>query len=334
VSLSPQERVRYQPCPGEPTFVTRWLSALAISLMFLFSLAVHGQPVPLPPVDLGATSFGDGIGGPGLFVQDIVEPFHASSFMGPNGQKLPGNNALDFVASLTEVAYTSHFRLFGANYGGEMLVPFAHVDVDSDLGTRGTQGGMGDLIFSPFLLQWPEHKLFGKPFFQRLHVVELIVPTGRYERSASVNVGSNVFSVSPQYAFTVLLTSQWETSWRLHYLWNSRNNDPNPVYNARSIQPGQAVHFNASLSYKVHPRLRLGLAGYYLKGITDPKIDSRRLVDSREQIGALGPGLWVATRPMEIYFHAFLEMGAENRPQGVRYVVRLAKVLPAKPKNN
>lgn len=310
------------------------LAGLALLVMLLSPLAAPGQQVPLPPVDLGATSFVDGIGGPGLFVQDIVEPFHASSFMGPNGQRLPGNNSLDTFATLTEVAYTSRFRLFGANYGGEILVPFAHVDLDTDLGVRGTQGGIGDLIFSPFLLQWPEHKLFGKPFFQRLHVVELIVPTGRYDRNASVSVGSNVVSVSPQYAFTLLLTPQLETSWRLHYLWNSRNNDPNPIYNARSIQPGQAVHFNASISYKLHPRMRLGLAGYYLKGITDPKVGSRSLLDSREQIGAIGPGVWVATKPLEIYFHTFFEMGAENRPQGVRYVVRLAKVFPAHPQKH
>jgi hypothetical protein len=310
------------------------MTAVALLAVFLFPSWARGQQVPLPPVDLGATSFVDGIGGPGLFVQDIVEPFHSSRFTGADGQTLPGSNSVDTIATLTEVAFTTHYRFLGANYGGEILVPFAHVDVDTDLGVKGSQGGLGDLIFSPLILQWPEHKLFGRPFFQRLHVVEFIVPTGRYDRNASVNVGSNVLSVTPQYAFTWLLTPQLETSWRLHYLWNSRNNDPNPVYNARSIQPGQAVHFNASISYKVHPRLRMGLAGYYLKGITDPKIDSRRLADSREQIGAIGPGLWVATKPLEIYFHAFFEIGAENRPQGVRYVVRLVKVFPAAPKKH
>jgi hypothetical protein len=308
------------------------LAGLILFVVFLLPQTAATQPVPLPPVDLGATSFVDGIGGPGLFVQDIVSPFHASRFLGPQGQRLPGNNSLDTFASITELAYTSRYRFLGANYGGEILVPFAHVDLDTDLGIRGTQGGIGDLIFSPLILQWPEHKLFGKPFFQRLHVVELIVPTGRYSRTASVNVGSNVVSITPQYAFTLLLTPQFETSWRLHYLWNSRNNDPNPVYNAHSIQPGQAIHFNASVSYKLHPRLRAGLAGYYLKGITDPKIDSGSLADGREQIGAIGPGLWVATRPVEIYFHTFFEMGARNRPQGVRYMVRLVKILPAHPK--
>jgi len=78
-------------------------------------------------------------------------------------------------AALTEVAYTTHYKFLGAWYGAEVLLPFAHVNVQTDLGLRGTQGGMGDLIFSPLLLQWPEHKVFGKSLFQRLHVVELVV---------------------------------------------------------------------------------------------------------------------------------------------------------------
>jgi hypothetical protein len=204
------------------------------------------------------------------------------------------------------------------------------VDVQTDLGVRGTQGGMGDLIFSPFLLQWPERKVFGKSLFQRLHVVELVAPTGRYDRNAAVNVGNNVVSAGPQYAGTLFFTPQFETSWRVHYVWNSTNHDPNPVYNAASIQPGQAFHFNASISYKLQPRLRAGVAGYYLKGITDPRIGDRSIANSREQIGAIGPGIWLATKPVEFYLHAFFEMGAENRPQGVRFVFRVVKIFPKK----
>lgn len=302
--------------------------ATVLAALLLSSLQIHAQQVPLPPVDLGATSFLDGVGGPGFFVQEILSPFHASRFTGGNGEKLPGNNSVDAFAAITEVAYTSQYRLLGANYGGEILLPIVHADIQTDLGVRGTQTGLGDLIFSPFLLQWPEHKLFGRSFYHRLHIVELVVPTGRYDRNASVNIGNNVFSVGPHYAFTWFLSPRLETSWRLHYVWNSRNNDPNPVYNASSIQPGQAVHFNASISYHLHKRLRLGVNGYYLKEVTDPKVGDRPLFDSREQVGSIGPGLWLSTKPVDIFLHAFFEMGAENRPQGFRFMVRIVKILP------
>jgi hypothetical protein len=308
----------------------RRLAAAVLVSVLLAPLAARGQQVPLPPVDLGATSFLDGVGGPGLFVQEILSPFHASRLNGANGEKLLGNNTVDALAAITEVAYTSSYRLLGANYGGEILLPLVHLHLDTDLGVRGTQSGFGDLIFSPFLLQWPEHKLFGRSFFQRLHVVELVMPTGRYNANTSVNIGNNVISAGPHYAFTWFLTPRVETSWRLHYVWNSRNNDPNPVYNATSIQPGQAVHFNASVSYQLHKHVRAGINGYYLKEVSDPKIGGRTIANSGEQIGALGPGLWVGTKLVDVFFHTFFEIGAENRPQGVRFMVRVVKILPQK----
>ncbi|HEY6250205.1 MAG TPA: transporter [Candidatus Angelobacter sp.] len=304
------------------------MTVAALAALLLLPIHFHGQQVPLPPVDLGATSFLDGVGGPGFFIQEILSPFHASRFNGPIGEKLPGNNSVDAFAAITEVAYTSQYRLLGAYYGGEVLFPIVHADIQTDLGVRGAQTGFGDLIFSPFLLQWRQHKLLGKTFFQRLHIVELVVPTGRYDRNASVNIGNNVVSLGPHYAFTWFLSPRLETSWRLHYVWNSRNHDPNPVYNASSIQPGQAVHFNASLSYQFHQRVRAGVNGYYLKEVTDPRIGDHPVFDSREQIGAIGPGLWLGTKAVDIFLHAFFEMGAENRPQGFRFMVRIVKILP------
>jgi hypothetical protein len=313
-------RIRIQSCPV----------ALLCLLLWLQVQPAAGQQVSLPPLDLGATSFLDGVGGPGVFSQEILSPYHAGRINGPNSTQLPGANSVDSFAAITEFAFTTRTKFLGAWYGGEILLPAVHVDVDTDLGIRGKPNGIGDLIFSPLLLQWSEHKLFGKSIFQRLHVVEFILPTGSYRRDRAVNIGSNLLTVNPQYAFTVFLTPHLETTARLHYLWNSKNSSPAPAFNASSIQPGQAVHFNASISYALHPRLRAGVAGYYLKQITDSRIGDRSLPGSREQVGGIGPGLLVNTGIVDIFVHAFFETGAENRPQGTRVVIRIAKVFANK----
>src|SRR5215472_1372196 len=202
------------------------------------------------------------------------------------------------MGTITELAYTSStFRLLGGYYCTELLIPLAHVDVRTDLGIRGSDGGLGDIIYAPLMVQWPEHKIFGKNIFQRFDA-DLIFPTGEYSRNRPVNLGNNLFSFNPNYSITLFLMPKLETTWRLHYLWNSRNSDPSPVYNAGSIQPGQATHFNASVSYLVRPKLRLGVAGYYLKEVTDPKIGRVSTINQRELIGAIGPGLWVAAKPL------------------------------------
>ena len=306
------------------------LQSLAKALLFVALLApatATAQHVSLPPVDLGDTSFQDGVGGPGTLLQEILDSSYSGRLNGPHGESLPGNNSIQASASVSEIGYQTNKKFLGAFYGIEALLPVVHADVKTDLGVRGASGTMGDFIFSPLLLQWTGSKLFGKPISHRFDA-DFIFPTGRYNRNSSVNIGSHLVSVNPNYAFTLFLTPRLETSWRFHYLWNSRNNDPAPVFRASSIQPGQAVHFNAAMSYQVNPRLRAGIAGYYLKQITDPKVDGRAVFNAREQVGAIGPGLVVSTRPFDLYLHTFFEMGAENRPQGLKVVVRIFKVFP------
>jgi hypothetical protein len=93
------------------------------------------------------------------------------------------------------------------------------------------------------------------------------------------------------------------------------------------MQAGQAVHFNAVLSYEGWPGVRAGLAGYYLRQITEARIDGHAVPGSQEQVGAIRPGLLVSGKGLSLYLNAFFEVDAESRPQGAKLVVRLAKAF-------
>jgi hypothetical protein len=69
------------------------------------------------------------------------------------------------------------------------------------------------------------------------------------------------------------------------------NNSPGPGYGATSIQPGQAAHFNGAASYAIGPWLRAGVAGYFLRQITDSRANGIAVPGSLEQMAAVGPGL-------------------------------------------
>ena len=58
----------------------------------------------------------------------------------------------------------------------------------------------------------------------------------------------------------------------------------------RTLQAGQAIHFNATASYQVLKGLYIGANGYYLKQITDARANGIDLPNSRQQIGGIGPG--------------------------------------------
>jgi hypothetical protein len=282
--------------------------------------------LPLPPVNLGDTSFEDGVAFPGWLAEETVGYFHAGQLNDAQGGKIPGSNSLTTVSATTHLAYLTNLRLLGAFYGAELLLPLADVDLETSFGPNDRERGVGDLIVSPLILQWTEQKLFGVPYFHRF-VLSVTLPTGAYDPKRPVNAGSHLFSVNPSYAFTIMPAAKVEVSARLHYLWSSQNRDPFVGLGAGTVQPGQAVHANYAASYEVADGVRLGVNGYVLQQLTADEIDGVGQTSSKERVLGIGPGIKLGSHGMALYLNGYYEMGVENRPNGAKVVLRLSKVL-------
>lgn len=301
-------------------------SAIIFALILGAGTAAHADPVQLPPVNLGDTSFQDGIAFPGWLVEVTIGYYHAGRFNDHQGNKIPGSNRLTAVSATTHVAYLSNLRLLGGFYGAEILLPLADVDMDTSFGPKDRERGVGDLIVSPFILQWTDHKLFSMPYFHRF-VFAVTLPTGEYDRNRAVSAGSNMVSINPYYAFTIMPTDRLELSARLHYLWNSENDEPFVGLGARTIQPGQAFHANYAASYELFKGVRLGVNGYALQQLTADKVDGRSQANSEERVFGIGPGIQLSGNGVSLYLNSYFETGAENRPEGTKAVFRLSKVF-------
>lgn len=304
----------------------KMFTLVTLVAFILIPCATSGQEVALPPVNLGESNFLDGIAGPGLLFEQTIEYYRANRFTDSKGNKIPGNNSLESWLSLTHLAYVTKLKILGGYYGFEALLPATLVDLDTDLGIRGHKGGVGDVILSPFLIQWVDHKIFNMPYFHRIDF-DFILPTGRYDKDSAINIGSHVYSFNPYYAFTLLITPKLETSWRIHYLWNSKNHSPPESFHADSIQPGQAFHLNYAFSYEILNGLRAGIAGYYLNQITADKVDGHKRPHSKEEVFAIGPGLMYSRKGFFLYLTAYYETGVENRPEGKKIALRFSKVF-------
>lgn len=299
------------------------LLSLAL-LIGVQSVCLQGQSrhVSEPAVNLGDTSFLDGPAGPGWVVEQIGDGAHDGRITDSAGNTVPGAGAVKSISGLTHIAWLAHKQFLGAWYGVEVVFAAAHVNA----GAQGEIGGLGNTTVGPLILQWREHRVLGMAIDQRV-VADFDLPTGQYSRTSNINLGGNDFTVHPYYAITAFPAKRVETSWRVHYLWNSTNNNPPIGTGAQSTQAGQAIHFNATTAYNVYKGLWIGLNGYYLKQITDGKIDAVALHNSPEQVGAIGPGLVWNSGSWFFYANGYQEFGAQDRPTGHKLVLRVEKIF-------
>lgn len=314
----------------------RFMRGLVMVALIVAVLGVNpAWSYRLPAVNLGFTSFLDGgpPAGPGFYFTQYVQYYKSTNFTDSEGDDLfdaigGADEDLDLWISLTQFIYQSNQDiLLGGKWGLDVIIPVVSLDLSTDLGDLGPRdngAGLGDILVGPFL-QWDP--IMGKngPLFMHRIEFQMLFPTGKYSDDRELNPGSNFFSFNPYWAGTVFIMPRVTASWRLHYLWNAENDDPNRAFpGADDTQAGQAIHFNYAADYEVIEKtLRLGINGYFLKQVEDDEVDGDNIEDSREQVFAIGPGaVYHLSQNTHFFLNFYVETFAENRPEGYRLNLR------------
>lgn len=300
-------------------------------VLMLALIAAPVQAYDLPSVNLGFTSFMDGgpPAGPGFYFTQYLQRWTSDDFTDEDGDNLFGGAAdedLEAWISLSQFIYQSDQPILaGGKWGLDVIIPY--VFLDASYGVAGpfpedNGDGLGDLLVGPYLQWGPVMGAKGPRFMHRVEL-QFILPTGKYDDDKELNPGSNFFSFNPYWSGTLFITPKWTASTRIHYLWNAKNDDPNLSPGADDTQAGQAVHLNFATAYQLLPMLRIGINGYYLKQITDFEVDGDDVDGQKEQVLAIGPGfLWHISKDAHLFFNAYFETEAENRPEGERFNLR------------
>ncbi|MBW7907731.1 MAG: transporter [Kiritimatiellae bacterium] len=294
------------------------VGAVCAALMTL-TAAAYDQPA----VNLGFTSFLDGgpPSGPGWYFTQYGQ-FYTSTKL--RDLPFPGDPSMDAWIALSQLIYQSDKAvLAGGKFGFDVILPHVTFDLHAAGTPLKKNDGFGDLLVGPYL-QWDPVMGEKGPIFMHRIELQTILPTGDYDEKKALNPGANVLSLNPYWAATWFFAPRWSASWRLHYLWNDKNDEPNvPDPAVEDTQAGDAFHANFAVDYEVvEQKMRVGLNGYYLKQLSDSEVNGSA-VSGKEQVLALGPGaIWSFNKNDHIFVNAYFEADAENRPEGKRYNIR------------
>ena len=237
------------------------------------------------------------------------------------------NNEIDFdlnvVADVLRFIYVSDIKVLGADLGWHVICPIVYQDLELRPPVGGFDEdhfGLGDCYFSPFILGWHSE------IFHWVLGLDIITPTGQYSKRDNASIGSNHWTFEPAFAVSMICPSGLSASVKMMYDIHTKNTDHRDHGTRETIDylTGQQFHLDYNAGYMIADNFRLGVCGYYLKGVQDDKLDGTKESDSKEQCFAVGPSAMYSFNPgLHLVAKAQFETYAEHRPEVDKYWLKL-----------
>jgi hypothetical protein len=251
---------------------------------------------------------------PGTFVVVYLNDYEADRLVDGEGRSVEQDFRLSARVAVARLFYMSPITIAGGRLGVFAIGSLASLRLRSNAG-RHRFDGLGDLTVGS-VLGWKLGDL------HPAIAADFVLPAGSYDRSRSLNGGSNHFAVRPIVAISYLPASGFELSAKATYTINATNH-------ATGYTSGDFTHADISVSYPVRANLRLGLNGYLLRQTTDDRRGGIPVGSDgfRGRVDAIGPALqWRIGRSI-VDFKALKEFHARNRAEGTSLWLKVVAPL-------
>ena len=213
--------------------------------------------------------------------------------------------------------------VLGADRWGTLLVnPLLDLNLALSpapgVSVKGAKRGLGDLTLGNGL-HWT------LPNFEMVNAVDVVAPTGSYRSTDLINPGQNRWVVRLNHMGTWRPTPQWDVSYRLHWDRNFNNT-------ATDYHSGQTLYLNWAVGWKPQPPLTVGVAGYFLRQITDDRQGGRSVHadGNRVRVDGIGPCVkYFLPNHVILTVKYFREFNARNHSEGEQFWCYVAVPLSA-----
>lgn len=170
----------------------------------------------------------------------------------------------------------------GASLAFHAIVPLLDSKITAG-GNSQSKSGIGDITLGAAL---------GWHHSQSLHTLlalDVFAPTGDYNKNDMMNLGRNHWAIQPLYGVSYINPTGFNADLKAMYTFNFRNNDS--AQGNGKYQDGQEFILDYAAGYGLGNGWTLGVGGYYLKQVTNDKLDGVSVANSKAQSFALGPSV-------------------------------------------
>jgi hypothetical protein len=287
-------------------------------LVSAIALAVAALPLAAAASENGKSAYPNGaedfmvgaVPPPGDYIINYLLNYSADQFNNGSGNNVIPGFDLNVWADVIRWIHITPNTLWGANWGWHVFLPLMHVDVTVPGPPESKKGGIGDILFSPFILSWHHSKNLHSVF-----AVDIYAPTGSYDQYRIANTGLNYWTFQPVYAASYISDEGWEASGKFMYDFNTENGDTN-------YKSGQAFHFDYTFA-KHFPGWAVGVGGYYFTQTTNDSGSGAPPGGFKGKAFAVGPQVMFDIGKVKAILKYQWETNTENRPEGNNFWFKL-----------
>lgn len=267
---------------------------------------------------------GGSVPGPGLYYLIYNFYYHASRTKDGDGRtaKAPDGTSLGFnldvVANVHRLIHVTTYKILGAEYSWNVVVPFVRAELDiRAFGIDDSRTVVGDFNAEPFVLEWRGPRWdfgLGLGFF---------APSGERDSRKPALPGKGFWTVYPIVAGTYFLDP--ERTWSVSIL--SRYEIPLSQMSDVDVTAGHNFSFEWGIG-KTFETLTVGMSGYASWQVTRDLGNDADVPATRDRAFGFGPELqyFLPTYGFGFQLRHWREFFVQDRPEG--HITTLTLVKP------